>query len=197
MVPPCRAAARPISLAHIGDGDASHLIGVLTLAVLASCNRTPPSATPELDLPARQFILEGLRLEERREGKLLWTGTARRADGDLASTEVEDITLVRPATEPGARSVTITAPKGTMQLDAGTARFSDVRVVDAQGGVLTATAAAYDGKAQRLDVAGPLEFHAQGLSASATSAVVQLDAGSMSIAGPVVGRFVKPPHHQP
>lgn len=169
----------------------------LVTAAIGGCSPRTPTAPGDVQIPTRQFVLEGLRIEERREGQLLWTGTAVRADGDLSNTDVEDFTLVRPSTGAKGGVLTVTAPKGTLHMDAGTATFVDVRVVDDNGSTLTATSAAYDGKAERLDVAGPLDFRAAGLVATAKSAVVQLDVGSMQIAGPVSGRYVKPPRRQP
>jgi len=160
------------------------------LAALAShgCNSSPASPGAA-ETPSRQFVFEGVRMEQRTQGKLEWTTLARRADGDLDSTLAVDIFMTHHAPDGGAVDYEVRSPRGTLDLAGRKATFESVRITDPTGGVLTAGTALYDGAADRLAMAGPLEFVARGLIAHAASGEMQIKDGTMTINGPVQGSY--------
>ncbi len=150
------------------------------------CACTTPPATTEV--PAKQFVARGLRLQEVQAGRVIWTGTIARADGDLRQTEVHDIEI-RGEPEPGGRRLQLFAPRGFLDFDAGVATFERVRLVDDAGGVLTADTAYYDSHTKTIDARGPIEIAARGLNVTATSGVIDLATGTISLRGPIKGRW--------
>ncbi len=160
------------------------------LCLVTACGREEAAApAAPVETPERQFIFEGARLEERREGQLLWVATARRTDGDLDSAVAHDIHMVKKPEAPGEPEYDILSPRADLLLDQGRATFDDVRIVDPGGGVLTAGTARYEQEKKRIYVDGPLRFVAQGMTANATRGEVATDVGTLDIQGPVVGRF--------
>jgi hypothetical protein len=163
----------------------------LVLALLFGCDPPVPTLSQE-DVPERQFIFEGVRIEERRDGKLVWLGRAGRADGDINQTVAKDIRMTRKAQSETEQDYDIDSPRGTLDFSQLGAVFETVRITDAGGGVVNATAARYEEKSRRIYVDGPLEFSARGLTAHAREGEMKLDEGSFDIVGPVEGRFEPP-----
>lgn len=158
---------------------------------MLACQREKPAA-PAGEVPGRQFILENLRLEERRDGRVLWLGTGKRGDGDLSVSDVTDLVLVRKPQEPNEREFTVAAPAGHLAFDDGKASFVAPRVTEPGGSALTASAADYDEKAGQLVAAGPIEFTTPTLVVHAQGAIFWLREGRLEAQGPVVGRLEKP-----
>ncbi|HET6346460.1 MAG TPA: hypothetical protein VFH51_16120 [Myxococcota bacterium] len=163
---------------------------VLLLALLSCSRATPPPARSD-ETPERQFILEGLRLEERRDGRVLWTGTGRRGDGDLSVSDVTDLVLVRKPQNPNEMEITLRAPRGHLAFDAGQATFDAVRVAEPGGSLLTATRAHYDEGQGTLVGTGPIRYTTASMRLDATGAIVSLRDGTVSVEGPVSGRLEK------
>ncbi|MBI5511095.1 MAG: hypothetical protein HY903_20220 [Deltaproteobacteria bacterium] len=157
----------------------------------AACNEAAPA--PVAATPERQFVFDHLQIQERKGGKLTWTGTARRAAGDLSQADAEEVHLQCESQENGGKTYQVFAPKAHLALDLGRADFEAVRIVDAGGVSLEAGVAHYDEAAGLLSADGPLTLTAHGLVAHATSARLRLDTGEVSIVGPVTGRYLRPP----
>ncbi len=157
----------------------------------AGCGERHAAPAPAVETPARQFVFDGVHIEEQSGGKLLWSGTAARADGDLSKAVVKDVVITTPHREE-RNGYKIYAPRGELAFDAGQATFEDVRIVDAAGGTLEAGRARYEEAAERIVADGPLRFTAQDLTAHAVSAVVLLAEDRVDIAGPVEGVVRRP-----
>ena len=162
----------------------------IIVCLQAACNDEQVASAPST--PGRQFVFENLQIEERKAGKLIWHGTARRADGDLSDADVQDVKLRCIANNGDGKPYDVTAPRAQLALDRGQATFESVRIVDAQGVTLEAGRADYDEAKSTLVASSPLTFTARGFAAHATSATVMLDTGQVDITGPVEGRFQKP-----
>lgn len=161
----------------------------LTLAALSTACSDRVSPGQAVETPERQFTLFGVRIEERKGDRLLWSGKAKRADGDLSDTDLTTVVLTRMPQDQGQPLYTMYAPRATLSFKDQTGVFDEVRVVDPKGAELRAGTAEYDEKKGRILLRGPLHFTAKGLKAEASSGVVRLDDGSMIIDGPVRGRF--------
>ncbi|MBI3178154.1 MAG: hypothetical protein HYZ27_00750 [Deltaproteobacteria bacterium] len=162
--------------------------GLLSLTLLAAtqCSERRPSVVRAVETPARQFVFDSIRIEERRGDKLLWSGTARRADGDMSGAKVNDVVITTPD-EDGREEYKVYAPRADLAFDAGEAVFEDVRIVDAAGGTLEAGRARYSEAQERIVAEGPLRFTAETLTAHAVRAVVLLAESRVDIDGPVEG----------
>jgi hypothetical protein len=161
---------------------------LLSTLVLISASACSEDAAPlEVETPARQFIFEGVRIEQREAGELVWVAEARRSDGDLSSSDAQDIHMVHKGDL--GRDYDITSPRGVLEFDAGKATFAEVRVREPGGGVLTAGQARYDDREARLYVDGPLDFAAPGLTVKAPRGEFHLDTEEIHVDGPVIGRF--------
>lgn len=168
---------------------AMHRLATPLLFVLCACDtdgRPPPTV---LEAPSRQFVFEGVQIEERRAGRVLWSGTAKIADGDLSATDVIDVVLIYSPNADETRRFEVHAPRAHLAFDAGTATFEQVQIIDATGGTLDAGEAHYNEKTARIVASGPILFSARGLEAHASSGVVHLEDGTVEIEGPIVGRF--------
>jgi hypothetical protein len=166
---------------------------ILLIAGPAACDEPAPIAiAPDAEEPERVFIFEGVEIEQRRGGRTIWSGTAQRADGDLDDLDVSDVQLTYIDDGPDARRYQLQSPSAHLALEGGEATFDQVRITDEHGGRVDAGRARYDEKEACIVAAGPVLFSAQGLEAHATSGVVHLERGAVEIAGPIVGRFVKP-----
>lgn len=139
--------------------------------------------------PARQFILQAVRFEERRDGRVLWRGTGKQADGDLQVSDVTEVVLQRVPQSPGETPFVLQSPSGHLAFDAGRASFAALRVSEPGGSVLTATSAEYEEASGALEAAGPIHMSTPSLVAQATSATVWVKAGTVEVHGPVEGRL--------
>jgi len=159
------------------------------LVAVAACDDPIPDT---VETPERQFVFEGMQMEERRGERVLWTGTGERADGDMSSAWVENLEI-EYAGQPGkAGDVLVKAPRALLEFDAGLATFEQVVIEDDAGGTLHAGRARYEEEHAHILAEGPLEFSARGMTAHATSAVILLDEGTVNIKGPVRGVYVRP-----
>jgi hypothetical protein len=165
-----------------------HFTPLVIAACALGCKPSPESAAG-VEAPPRQFAFEGVTMEEREQSKLVWHATAARADGDLGSSDALDIRMTHFDQESGTANYLVLSPRGRLEMDNRKAHFEEVRIDDLQGGLLTAGTADYDGAGERIEASGPLEFAAPGLVAHATRGEVHLASESMSIDGPVTGRF--------
>lgn len=163
---------------------------VLTLPVDWGCDPNRGVKRAE-ETPSRQFILTGVSLEERRDGQILWTGTAERADGETSSSDVSGVILKRLPQEPAGATYTVRAPTGVLELGDGKATFHDARITDEAGATLLAGVAHYDEDSKTILADGPMRFMARGLDAHAKSGVLHLDTGVVDVKGPVHGRFLR------
>jgi hypothetical protein len=163
---------------------------LLSIAVLASASACEDDAAPQdVETPSRQFVFEGVRIEQRKAGELVWVAEAERSDGDLSSSDAQNVRLVHSSGGAKTGDYVITSPKGALQFDDGKADFADVRIVEPGGGVLTAGQAHYDEDAKRIYVDGPLDFNAPGLTVRAPKGEVFIEPQEVHVSGPVVGRF--------
>ncbi len=163
----------------------------LYLGVGVSCaQQTAP--TPTLVTPEREFVFTGLKIEERRHGQVVWSGTAKSASGSLNEADVQTVDLVCTSQGEAPKHYDVTAPKAHLGLDDGDATFEDVTIVDEAGVTLRAKTAHYSESAGTLVADGPLTLEAQGLRATASSAVLTLASGVVEIMGPVQGRYRRP-----
>jgi hypothetical protein len=168
---------------------ALRLAALAAVAASAACSGEAPLA-PAGATPEKQFIFEGVRLEERRGREVSWLGTARRAAGDLASADCEGIHLRHFPNEPSGKDVfDVFAPTGQLGFDDQRATLEKVRIVTPQGGVIRGGTAQYDGSKDHVTIAGPLDFTAPGLHATASSGEIRLKENTLSVAGPVQGTF--------
>ena len=164
------------------------LLVLTACAHLACSQRSDIPALPPDQVPQRQFILDGVRMEERDGERLLWSAAAHRVDGDFSSADVHDVRVDYPRHGERATPVVMTAPSGQINLDAGTATFTSVRIAGPNGSVLTAATAIYNQQAQTVQTDGNLLLTAPGTTVKARQATLHLADGSVEIAGPVVGR---------
>ncbi len=150
-----------------------------------------------METPTRQFAFEGVRIEQREAGELVWVARARRSDGDLSTSDALDVHMVHKGVAKGG-DYEITSPAGKLLFDENEASFADVRIAEPGGGLLTAGQARYDGEHKRIFVDGPLHFASPGLELEAPRGEVLLEHEQLNIEGPVIGRIeaaesVKPP----
>ena len=165
------------------------LVTAIIICLALACNDNEVSSAPAT--PGRQFVFEGLQIQERKDGKMVWQGVARRADGDLTDADVQDVQLRCISNDGNGKPYDVSAPRAHLELDLGKARFEAVRIVDEQGVTLEAGAADYDEAASRIIASGPLTFTAHGLEAHAQRATVALDTGQVDITGPIDGHYQK------
>jgi len=160
------------------------------VAALAGCSDETPFA-PATATPEKQFIFQGVRVDERRGDGLAWQATAERTDGDIANADATGVKIRHfPEGANAGRVVDITAPRGQLAFDDQKATLEDVRIVSqADQAVVTSPIAHYDGKAEKVTLDGPLALTAPGLTATAPRGEVFLGDGHMDIDGPVVGRY--------
>jgi len=163
---------------------------LLSLAGNVACSETRPAHRP-VETPEQSFVFDQLSIEERRDGRKIWSGTAAHATGDLSSTQVTDVKLHCTTHGAQPREYDFFAPRAQLELDDGNATFEEVRVVDAHGATLNASLARYTEQTETVSATGPLVFTATGLTARATSAFIRLESGEVVIEGPVEGRFEK------
>ena len=69
--------------------------------------------------------------------------------------------------------------------------FDNLRVVEPNGGVLSAVAATYDEHQATLVGTGPIRYTTASMQVNATGAVMTLKDGTVDVDGPVVGRLDK------
>ncbi len=145
-----------------------------------------------METPERQFVFEGMQIEERRGERVLWTGTGERADGDMTSAWVDNVELEYAAVPERAGNVMVVSPRALLEFDAGLATFEEVVIRDDAGGTLEAGRARYEEEHSHILASGPLQFSAGGMTAHAESGVVLLDQGRVDIEGPVRGVYLRP-----
>ena len=163
----------------------------LLVALAGGCGKSVGIATSEAT-PEKQFIFEGVRVEERGGADASWIGMAKRSSGDLAQADADGVHIRHFPQGPTSQAVDIYGPHGLLDFDQRKATLDTVRVVTPDQGVVTGGTAHYDGKAQRIFVDGPLDFVSPGLIMAATSGEMHLDDSTMDVAGPVTGHFESP-----
>lgn len=162
-----------------------------TVAVIASgCGGEAEVGRAETT-PDKQFVFEGVRIEERTADGVRWVGTARRAAGDLSAADAEAIRIDHYRAD--GEHFVIEAPRGQLGFGERGATLDSVRVTTPERGVVTGGKATYAGDTERVVVEGPIELTAPGLRATATSGEIDLAAGRVDVAGPVIGRFEPKP----
>ena len=164
---------------------------ILVLGVLSTlgCPEAAKETSPSIDTPAQQFTLTGVRIEERRSGKILWQGVGATAQGDFERSAITDLELTRPPQNAGEVPVTIHSPSAELTLGEGTAHFADAIITDTTGRRLEAGHAHYSEKKSSIETTGPLTFTATGLEVTGTTSLVELSSGEVTINGPVIGLF--------
>ena len=151
------------------------------------CINTPPSS-PQAQLPAgSDFVLTGPRFEERQGGRTLWKGLGAQAQGDMDHLAVQALTLERVPQSPNETPWTLMSPNANMDFEAGTGHFTPVRLVDANGHVITASAGHYDAGGGSIELLAPLALTSPTLEARAVAARIDLRTNCMDITGPVEG----------
>jgi len=142
--------------------------------------------------PARQFIMETVTIEERRNGILLWRGKGSHCTGDFETTAVKDVHLTRLAQSPTETTFTMISPKADLLLTEGEAAFTNVILSDPGGRTLTAGNAHYSETLGQINATGPLHLQAAGLQVNGTNSEVDLRTGTVLIEGPISGVFTPP-----
>ncbi len=154
---------------------------------MARCISTP-LPTPQDQLPpGSDFVLTHPRFEERQAGHTLWKGQGVQAQGHMGHLAIQTLTLQRVPQSPNETPWTLSSPDANMDFEAGTGRFSPVRLVDISGHVVTASCGHYNEADGSIDVAAPLMLTSPSLQARGTSAHIDLRSNHMDIVGPVEG----------
>ncbi|MCK5689328.1 hypothetical protein KAI87_08660 [Myxococcota bacterium] len=162
-----------------------NLFIVCSVFAITACEK---NAVPEeIETPKEQFVLEGVRLEQKREGGETLHATATTLKGDLENSLVSDVQMEVNDGKGGVYR--LNAPEGELELDTGGASFRNIVIVGPQGAELRAETANYSQTDKMIRAEGSLRFKAQGLSAEATSADVHVKDGSVFIKGPIEGRY--------
>lgn len=156
------------------------------------CTDPAKKASAEASTPGRQFTMTTVRIEERREGETLWTGTAASSEGDFSQTTVKDLILTRPSQGPGQTTFKVQAPHADLNLARGVAHFTNVRIEDTAGRTLNAGAAHYSEANDAIEAEGPTTLQATELQVSGTRAHLNLASGALLIEGPIVGTVTPP-----
>lgn len=139
--------------------------------------------------PARQFIMETVTIEERRNGVILWRGKGSHCTGDFETTAVKDVHLTRLAQSPQETAFTLVSPEADLLLTEGEADFTDVVLTDPGGRTLRAGNAHYSETEGQIKARGPLHLEAAGLQVDGTHSEVDLRTGTVFINGPINGIF--------
>lgn len=185
----CGATMRRASSPHPPCGvhrRLATLVGIALAAPCASCD-DEPAVAPET--PAKQFVLEDVRIDDKHEDGSTWQGTAKRADGDLSSHALTEPHLVITTADAPPRRWEVRAPRGTVSFDDRRGTFDEVVITDEAGGVLTAGRAVIEGSEERIVAEGPLHFVTPELSLRAPRGTVSMRDGTAHIEGPVIGRY--------
>lgn len=162
-------------------------LGLLSSLGCFSAQKQAPS--PQKETPSHQFTLEGTRIEERRAGKILWTGTGDKAHGDFKKATFTGLKLTRTPQNPGELPITVLSEIAHLALESGEAKFSKVVITDPMGRVLRAGDAEYRESEQVITSKGPMSFVADGFKVTGTNSSVNLESGQLLIAGPIEGSF--------
>ena len=165
------------------------LILVLGVVSTLGCPEASKETTHSINTPAQQFTLEGIRIEERRSGKILWQGVGSDAQGDFERSTVNNLELTRPPQKNGELPITIHSSSAQLNLGEGSAHFSDAVITDTTGRKLNAGHAHYSEKKSSIETSGPMTFTAMGLEVKGTTSLVQLGTGEVTITGPIYGVF--------
>ena len=158
-------------------------------AILMACIQAAPEAHAPLQVPERQFILNDMRMEERRDGQVVWITRGKRSDGDLSACDVNDLVMIRKPQNLGDVEITIKSPHGHLEFDAGLAVLEDSELRDPSGRQVRGGLAHYDEKQGTLQADGPIYFTTPTMQAHATTALFHLKEGTAEINGPVEGRM--------
>lgn len=158
------------------------------LVALGACRPTPIMLQAD-ETPEREFILETLTFEERRDGRLLWQGHAKRGAGDLAISDVDGLELVRTPQTPTEAPLHIVADKAHLALAQGQAHFTPVLAYDDSGRRLVGTSADYDEALGTLHADGPITVTSPRAKLTASAATLVIEAGSLMLDGPITGRI--------
>jgi len=142
-----------------------------------------------VETPRKQFTAEAVTIEEMRDGRVVWSGKAKRADGDLRNTRVWDVELTRHPETPDDPPILFQAPTGNLAFDDGEATFEKVQIKTADGAVIRAESAHYFEKGSRVVAEGPLRLQSKGMTAHAARGMVYLREGRIDLEGPVIGRY--------
>ena len=173
------------------------LILVLGVVSTLGCPATSSDGSETIDTPAQQFTLKGIKIEERRSGKVIWQGVGTEAQGDFEQSAITNLEMTRPPQKAGDLPITISSPSAHLALGQGSADFSDAVISDTTGRTLKAGDAHYSEKKSSIEALGPMSFNATGLTVEGTTSVVQLTTGEITINGPIRGLFTPLPPSQP
>lgn len=161
--------------------------------LLVTCQQgARPEATspPALD---KQFALQHLSFEERRNGAVLWRGEGDAANGDVGRSRLQNMTLRRQPQHLGEQPLTIWAPLGDLQFAAGAATFTAPVVQQSSGAKLFASRAYYNEEAATLEGHGPVAIWTPSCVTYASGCKVHLRCNVVQIEGPVEGIFTHVP----
>ena len=162
------------------------------LSTLACPDPQTPGLQPNIRTPARQFIMNTVTIEERREGILLWRGKGARATGDFETTTLQEVHLTRLPQSLNEATFTLISPEADLLLSTGEATFSDALLIDPTGRTVKAGRAHYSEDQGTIKAQGPLELQAAGLQILGTQSRVDLGTGTINIEGPINGVFTPP-----
>lgn len=158
------------------------------LLLLGACRPAP--ALPQAEqTPDKQFILQTLSFEQRRDGQLLWRGRASRGSGDLTVSDVDGLELERIPQTPSEMALHISSDTAHLALADGQAHFSPVLAFDDSGRRLVGQYADYNEATATLHAEGPIVVTAPNATLHATAATLCIQSGSLVLDGPITGRF--------
>lgn len=132
--------------------------------------------------------MHGVNIEQRRAGKVVWSGHVDQIEGDLALSNAQTITLRQNTKTADETPYTLHAERARLQFDQGQSQFETLVVTDPQGAALHATHADFDDHTGLLHATGPLTYQdGEGVFAHATQATMAMQTGEITIEGPITG----------
>ncbi len=149
-----------------------------------ACNESAPDTYAT---PAKQFVLHGVRIDEKRADGTRWEGTASTSEGDLTVNDFTNAELT--VTTPEARRYLVRSPTGTFDFDSDKGIFEDTKVTDEGGGIVHGGKAHYQGDAHVIRGEGPTRFYTPDMRTTAAGSTIHLDTGTVDVTGPVMGRY--------
>ncbi|MBN1960355.1 MAG: hypothetical protein JW841_05375 [Deltaproteobacteria bacterium] len=162
------------------------------IMLLISCDNTPPMTKAEI-VPEKQFIFEGVRIEEHEAAKLVWVGMAERSTGDINNADAQGVHIRHFSKSDSVNAsdqvFEIYGIRGQIGFEERKATLEDVRIETPRNGVLSGGNAVYNGKTERVQLDGPLIFKAPGLNVSAKQGEMILSDNVINVTGPVIGRY--------
>jgi LPS export ABC transporter protein LptC len=166
------------------------LATALTLFVLASCDKGTTTAASKRE---PELTFKAMRFAQYENGKLIFSATARGAQGDLrGGLELDRVTVTHRGFEQSG-TVVITAKTGVVGTEGGDpsaiAFSGGVVIKDEHGRVVTTESARGTFADKRVSAPGHVTLASPELNAQAESVEGSLDSMEFVLHGPVTGTF--------